>query len=760
VLFAAIGGGLADLAPSGWEAGDIVFGALLAASISLAASRARRWTWLWAATLTFAAAGGEAVWVGVAALALLLAITAAVMERRARTWGALVGALCSVPLLHLPDHGDVQGASALIVVVAVAPLVVSGFRRSRTEERRRAVWAVLAVGCVGLVVCAAYGAAAFMARQHLERGVDQAEAGLELIRDGETEAAAAVLAQATTSFADAETLLTGPLSIPALGVPVVGHHARATAEMTRAGVDLTEAAVAATSTARYDAVAPDAGQVDLVRLTGLREPLEESQLALEDAEARLVDLDDEWLVPPVAEPLDRLRLEIDDALAEAELASAALEVAPGLLGAGSPKTYVVLLGQPAESRFGGGFVGTWAELRAEAGRVDLVESGTIEDLRNAPGFERRTLTGPDEYIERYGRYQPAVNLQNVTASPDFPTVRRVITELYPQTGRPPIDGALYVDPTGLAALLRLSGPVEVAGLPAPLDPDNAAEVLATEIYELYPEEADRDPVLRNAIDAVFDALTSRDLPGPRTVAVALGPAVRGNHLAFSVADPAGETFLGRIGATGSFPDVREGHDLIAVKTANAAPNKIDSYLQRAVRYDAEVDPATGAVSATARLTITNTAPATGLPRVVGINRGLIEGDPAALPAGTAITTVSVWSPFLATGATVDGEAVPLELQTELGHHVYSASLVIPTGATVSFELSLRGTVSLPYELVVDHQPLGADDSLTVGLSTPDGWSATALEGLEPVPEHHDRWRQRSRQAEDAIIRATFERSGG
>lgn len=738
----------------------MVLGAVLAAAIALASSRARRWAWVWAATVTFAASGGEAVWVGVAFLALALAVTAAVMERRARTWGALVGGLCSVPLLHLPDHGGMHGSSALLVVLATAPLFVSGYRRSRTAERQRALWVTAVVGGLAFVACAAYAGAAFLAREHLEAAVSDAEQALELLRDGKTVEATGVLDEATASFDRAESLLTGPLSVPALGVPVVGHHARATAEMTRAGADLTAVAMAATGAARYDDVAPASGHIDVARLVALRGPLADSQSALESAETRLALLREDWLVPPISDPLDRIRSEIDDALEETSLATAALDVAPALLGSPTPRTYVVLLGQPAESRFGGGFVGTWAELRAENGEVDLVESGTIEDLRNVEGFADRTLSGPPEYLERYGRYFPAQNLQNVTASPDFPTVRQVIGELYPQTGRPSIDGAVYVDPLGVAALLELSGPVTVVGLPTALDAGNAAELLASQIYELYPLEEDRDPVLRNAIDAVFDALTARDLPGPRTVAEALGPAVRGNHLAFSVNDPASETFLTGIGATGAFPAAEEGRDLIAVKTANASPNKIDSYLERSVHYEAEVDPDTGAVEARAHLAITNTAPATGLPRVVGINRGLIEGDPDAPPAGTAILTVSVWSPLAATEASVDGEPVPLELQSELGQHVYSASIEVRPGATVEFELALQGQVALPYELVVDHQPLGADDSLTVSIVTPEGWVASDLEGLEAVPDRANVWRHRAFQAEDEVVRAHFSREGG
>ena len=43
---AAVGAVLADTAPTGWRPTDVVLPALLAAGVTIAASKARRWTWL------------------------------------------------------------------------------------------------------------------------------------------------------------------------------------------------------------------------------------------------------------------------------------------------------------------------------------------------------------------------------------------------------------------------------------------------------------------------------------------------------------------------------------------------------------------------------------------------------------------------------------------------------------------------------------------------------------------------------------------
>jgi hypothetical protein len=731
--FAGVAAAFSGTEPTGFAPADVVLTGLFGLAVAMAAARARRWTWVWMSGVAFAASGGEAYWILMAGTAFAISIGAAAVERRGHMLGALVGGLAVLPLLHLPDD-YFHGASALIAAAAVLPVLVSGYVRSRRNERRRARQAVLGLGALALLACVAYGAAAVLARQDLQSGVDDAEQALELIRDGRTDEASEVLASAGDSFDRAEALLAGPLGAPARAVPIVGHHARATAEMTRAGADLAAVAERTSTSARYDTVTFTAGHIDLGELGRLERPVAESRDALIVADERLAELDESWLVPTVAEPLAELQTEVRDALDEATIAQDAIAVAPGLLGVNGPARYLVLLGQPAESRFGGGFVGTWAELEALSGQVDLAESGTIEELRNAEGFRNRKLEDLPEFLDRYGRYFPAYNLQNATATPDFPTTRQVMQQMYPVAGGRPIEGTIYLDPAGVAALLELSGPVEVEGLPTPLDSANAEALLVSEIYELYPEEAERDEVLQNAIDALFDALTSRDLPGPRTIADALSPAVRGNHLAVSVSNPAAEGVFEQVGATGAFPQFDDGADLLAVKTANAAPNKIDTYIDRQIDYQVEYDPDTGATRAVLTLGLTNNAPSSGLPPSVGTNRGIVDGSPNAPPPGTAMFNVSVWSPLDLGGVLLDGHEVGAEQQAEFGRYVYSTQVTVYPGESAELVLELTGVLDRPYELFVDHQALVNDDEVHVRVRTPDGWRAADVRGFEETDD--------------------------
>ena len=60
----------------------------------------------------------------------------------------------------------------------------------------------------------------------------------------------------------------------------------------------------------------------------------------------------------------------------------------------------------------------------------------------------------------------------------------------------------------------------------------------------------------------------------------------------------------QVGLEGAFP-AAEGGDLIALTTNNSANNKIDIFMERSIDYEADFDPETGAMTATATVTDSN-----------------------------------------------------------------------------------------------------------------------------------------------------------
>ncbi len=576
VAVAAVAGTLADVAPTGDRIADRVLTAVWVALVAAAASTARRWTWYVLAGVGLAAAADQFA-VGCAAAALALALLSSRPVRPRPAVGAAVGGLGAVALLHAEDPAG-HASSAAVAALAAALVLLSGYRHAGRRTRKVSRLALLGTGAAVVVVGTAYGAAALAARPAAERGLDRLERGLAASRDGDDAAAATHLHAAADAFADAERNLGGWLAAPARALPIVGQNARAAEGMAAAAADVAREGAATATSGDLDTLAIRGGQLDLAQIASLAAPLDEVAAELDEASERLAAEDTAWLVRPVADRLDDVRAELTDARPDVEMAADATRLVPAMFGGERPTRWFVAFVTPVEARGRTGFLGNFAELTATDGKVEMTRFGRASELESGgtPGPER-TLSGPDDYLARWARFEPQATWRNITMSPDFPSVGQVVAELYPQSGGQPVDGVIAVDPVGLAALLRLTGPIAVPEVADPLTPDNAAAFLLRDQYLALPETTRRVDALESLARATFDQLTTGDLPGPRTVGDSLSVAVAGGHLHAYAVDPAQQALFEDVGVDGTLPPTGGG-DYVGVVTNNAVGNKVDLFL--------------------------------------------------------------------------------------------------------------------------------------------------------------------------------------
>lgn len=669
-----------------------------------------------------AVAASDAATVAVAAVALAVSIVGALIARR-RLVGAIVGALAVQTLLRLPDLGF-HGSSSLYAAMAVAPLLISGYLLLPRARRRLVHRALLGAGVVCSLAVGLFGISVALAWSGVQDGVQRARDGLEAASDGDAEAAAVLFDAATSSLESSHRTLGAWWARPARGIPLLAQQAEALEVATGQAAQVAAAAGDVAVSADLERIRYTSGRIDVERLAATRQPLERAASVMAVAAGRLHAVSSPWLFGPVRTRVAGLTADVDETLDDIELAAEAAAVAPGLLGADGTRHYLVLFTQPAEARGLGGFVGSWAELRAVDGDLDLTESGPIRELLTAPGHENRSLSGPPEYLARYGRFRPWQYLQDVTFSPDMPTVATVMAELYPQAGGRPVDGVIVADPYGLAALLKLTGPIRVEGATQRLTADNVAQFLVKDQYLQFGDTAERRDFLEDVGRETFDQLVNGTLPGPRRLGAALGPAVDERRLMVFAFDPAEERFLEHLGVAGDAPRPA-GTDGLMVVTQNWGQNKIDVFLRRSVDYQATYDPQTGELQATATVMLRNDAPSSGLPNAI------IGSNDLGLPLGTNSLYFSFYTPHHLTEARLDGERIGVEFQRELGWAVYSRFLKIPPGGSVQIELDLKGSIDpgADYRLLVGAQPLVNPDTVIANLEPARGWIVESAQGF-------------------------------
>lgn len=359
---------------------------------------------------------------------------------------------------------------------------------------------------------------------------------------------------------------------------------------------------------------------------------------------------------------------------------------------------------------------------------DIIRTGVWNaQLRALPEV---TWSAPIDYQRRYAPFHPETTLQNVNLSPDFPSVTQVLLSLAPQAGVGVVDGVMSIDPSGLAALLRLTGGVDVADWPETITADNVVDITLRDAHAKYPEDTeDRVNLLSEVAHAAVDKATSNSLGKPSQIAKVLGQAAHEGHIILGFARPAEQQLAVELGVAMNFDAAPS--DGIALTTSNAGGNKIDYYVQRDVDYRVTLEPNDDASEAIAQgrlvSTITNTAPTTGLPQIV------IGPFDARFVAGESRNFVSLYSPLEFVDAGIDGNFNTVAPNREQGHNVVSFYADVLSKQSKTVSANLAGKLELHdgwYSLQVRHQPTLNPDRVHVSVDVPEGWRIDKAPGME------------------------------
>jgi hypothetical protein len=599
--------------------------------------------------------------------------------------GVAVGnALLRLPT-SLPARVPSAIAAAVVVVVTIAAL------RAMTRRTRRASLSALLLVTIGSGAVAAVAALQILrVRNSIEDGIAQTRAGLAAARSGDTAAANEGFAAGSTSLATARRAIDSRVVSVARQLPIAGPNIRVLRSLSQAAVDVTSNAQAAVGALDLGELRMTDGRIAVDRIEALERPLASSSASLTRARAAALGARGPWIAAELVSRSDSFTRELDEAQRSVDEASVVVSALPDLLGADGPRRYLLVVQTPTEARGSGGLIGSFGEITAVDGKLSLERFGrTIELLEGGVPGPQRQLVAPADYVRRYSRFEVSQLWQNVTLSPDFPSAAMAMQSLYPQSGGTNVDGVISVDPYALAAFLKITGPVKVDGWPEAVSSETAPRILFYEFYQQLTEERNNERIDLQGELALqaWTRLFTGPLPTLRDLSATLSTATQGRHLQIWAERPEEQRLMQQIGVDGGFS--APSGDSFAVVSNNAGANKIDWYLHRFVQYRATVNTVTQQVKATALVKLRNDAPPSGAARYLIGNKV----EPPA-PDGTSVQYVSLYSPLQLVRATVDGNPVEMERDTELGRNVYSAWIRIAPQSELEISAEFEGPVRL------------------------------------------------------------------
>ena len=426
------------------------------------------------------------------------------------------------------------------------------------------------------------------------------------------------------------------------------------------------------------------GRVRLDAFATLEEPLAEQVETLNALEKELKEQRSPSLWPSLWQSFSDLNYDVRTIRDSADSLRSILDVIDPMLGGEEKRTYLILLLNNAELRGAGGALTGVGTLTAEDGKLKLGEFSAVHALRTA---KHKTVQVPEDY-KRYNVYQAndTATWINASYSPDVVDSAVVAARLYETVTGTATDGAIAVDPRGIAALMPGDAEIEVPLIDENVETGDLADFVYSDAYKKFDDQQERRAAILEVGARAFGAILDADLDDQDDIE-RVANAFSAGHIRFVPFEPDELKALNQANATGAVPELKSDGLLVAVQNRGGAPDigsKMDYWAERSVSHACSL-ASSDEMKCLTQVSLTNDAPK-GLPPYV---TGLIE------PYGLMRSLVEVYVPKAGevTSVARDGEPIERITGSEGGFSSSGIYVEIPRGetseVTVAYDLPLN-----------------------------------------------------------------------
>ncbi len=535
----------------------------------------------------------------------------------------------------------------------------------------------------------------------------------------------------------------------------------------------------------------------LSRLDGITDPvakvdavgadLKNALPHLERAAASLAAVDAAAVPGEFRSSFDAARSELPKLAGDVRKAASVADLLKLVMGANGTKRYLVVFENNAELRPTGGFLGSFALVDVNRGRVRKVEvpAGGSYDLK---GGLRPKLASP----QPLHLINPNWEFQDANWFADFPTSAQKIVWFYEQSGGPTTDGVIAVTMSFVEKLLETTGPIEMPEYGKTIDARNFYFETQKAVEIDYDKSKNRPKqFIADMAPKLLQRLTETNGGQALQLAGALDSALSEKQLLFWFKDPEAQSRVADLGWAGELKPT-DGDYLDIVHT-NIAGQKTDLVMKDAVDHSVKVN-ADGSAAVTLTLKRTHG----------GVKNALFSGVRNVdyvrfyVPAGSSLVEASGFDtpdvklfkipdegraddPVIAEqeGASLIDRRSGLLTYDESGKTVFGGWLQTDPGqtttATVVYKLppgtvkleqvgagaasalynlvaGRRPGLSLSYSLLVQKQPGANPASFTSSIDFPRGYRLV-WQQPQRTEDERGRWSASTTVAQDTLIAA-------
>lgn len=408
--------------------------------------------------------------------------------------------------------------------------------------------------------------------------------------------------------------------------------------------------------------------------------------------------------------VDELRSRVEYYLNLVEQAKSASEIMPEITGLQGKRSYLVLIQNNLELRPTGGFIGSYAKLDFENGRLTDIK---VDDVYNLDGGLKDVIAPPAELKSDLGVER--LYLRDSNYEPDFPTSARQASFFYKKEAGETVHGVIALDLNASGNLLDAVGGLDLPEYGESVNGANLFErVVSHAEVGFFPGSQAKKNYLTSLQNQMFNKIFYLSKQNWPAIIQAISKSLEQKHMLVYFEDPQLFSILASSNWSGVFPreaEKREGdtNDFLSVIESNMGANKANYYLQR--KYNLEtLFSKEGKVSHKLKISYKNTSPNNAFPAGRYKNRIKIYTPlgtkliKATLADADITSSFTTFSDYGRTGFSSLIEILAKEQKQLILEYELADSLNFKDNA-VSYKLEIfkqPGTMADPFDFILNY----------------------------------------------------------
>lgn len=267
---------------------------------------------------------------------------------------------------------------------------------------------------------------------------------------------------------------------------------------------------------------------------------------------------------------------------------------PNILGIDKPKKYLILFQNANEIRPTGGFIGSYAALEIEEGKIKSLK---IDDIYNPDGqLEDNKVRVASPAPIRELLKEENLFIRNANWNPDFKKSAQTISMLFSDVDGSKFDGVVAIDLEVIKNILRVTGPIYLTAYNEEITADNLYERTQFHSEFNYQEGKSQKKTFLTVLGSKFlekvFSLQPKHMP---ELLSAITTSLEGKHILITNPNTNVSTLLEKYGWDGSLHEY--SGDYLYVVNANLGGNKANYYVSNKMDYEITGQTRDGAMRA-------------------------------------------------------------------------------------------------------------------------------------------------------------------